>query len=221
METNQAQPWEDLKKLLVEEYCLGNVIKKLKKELWNHVMNEADVDRYTTRFHELARLVPRMVTSESKCIDRYIRGLASASRRTMETRHVKSFSIVTKEAQQDLNVMTSLKLEINKIVRGCGLELECHSFIIDSISFGHGGFDVNILEVHGGGPEGNLKQLKTMKVNEPKLEDIPVIRKFPGVFLEDLLGLPLSHEVEFRIDLVPGITLSSGTYGNARTVQPT
>ncbi|GJR98693.1 putative reverse transcriptase domain-containing protein [Tanacetum coccineum] len=231
-----AQPWEDLKKLLVEEYCLGNVIKKLKEELWNHVTNGADVDRYTTQFHELARLVPRMVTSESKRIDRYIRGLASASRRTMETSRVRSFSIVAKEAQQDLNVMTSLKLEINKIVRGCGLELECHSFIIDSISFGHGSFDVNvgmdwlsklgakivcfekivqiplsngkILEVHGGGPEGNLKQLKTMKVNEPKLEDIPVIRKFPGVFSEDLLGLPPSREVVFRIDLVPGITLS-------------
>ncbi|GKC54036.1 putative reverse transcriptase domain-containing protein [Tanacetum coccineum] len=48
-----------------------------------------------------------------------------------------------------------------------------------------------ILEVHGERPEGNLKQLKTMKVNEPKLEDIPVVREFPGVFLEDLSGLPL------------------------------
>ncbi|GJZ66576.1 putative reverse transcriptase domain-containing protein [Tanacetum coccineum] len=188
----------------------------------------ADVDKYITRFHELARLVPRTVTSESKRIDRYIRGLASASRRTMEISRVRSFSIAAKEAQQDLNVM----MKINKIVRGCGLELECHTFIIDSISFGHGSFDVNvgmdwlsklrakivcfekivqiqlsngeILEVHGEGPEGNLKQLKTMKVNEPKLKDIPVICKFPGVFSEDLLGLPPSGEVKFRIDLVPG-----------------
>ncbi|GJY20219.1 putative reverse transcriptase domain-containing protein [Tanacetum coccineum] len=44
----------------------------------------------------------------------------------------------------------------------------------------------DILEVHRECPEGNLKQLKTMKVNEPKLEDIPVVRDFPGVFLEDL-----------------------------------
>ncbi|GJR59364.1 hypothetical protein Tco_1501526 [Tanacetum coccineum] len=190
-------------------------------------MIRADVDKYTTRFHELARLVSRIVTSESKRIDRYIRGLASASRRTMEISRVRSFSIAAKEAQQDLNVM----MKINKIVRGCGLELECHTFIIDSISFGHGSFDVNvgmdwlsklrakivcfekivqiqlsngeILEVHGEGPEGNLKQLKTMKVNEPKLKDIPVICKFPGVFSEDLLGLPPSGEVKFCIDLVP------------------
>ncbi|GKC42111.1 putative reverse transcriptase domain-containing protein [Tanacetum coccineum] len=42
-----------------------------------------------------------------------------------------------------------------------------------------------------------------MKVNEPKLEDILVVREFPCVFPEDLLGLPPSREVEFRIDLIP------------------
>nr|GFC77133.1 putative reverse transcriptase domain-containing protein [Tanacetum cinerariifolium] len=43
-----------------------------------------------------------------------------------------------------------------------------------------------------------------MKVNKSKLEDIPVVRKFPGVFLEDLSGLPPSREIEFRIDLIHG-----------------
>ncbi|GKF35266.1 putative reverse transcriptase domain-containing protein, partial [Tanacetum coccineum] len=43
-----------------------------------------------------------------------------------------------------------------------------------------------------------------MKVNEPKLKDIPVIHDFPGVFPEDLSGLPPSREVEFHIDLIPG-----------------
>ncbi|GKD96992.1 putative reverse transcriptase domain-containing protein [Tanacetum coccineum] len=43
-----------------------------------------------------------------------------------------------------------------------------------------------ILEIHGERPEGNLKQLKTMKVNEPKLEDIPIVRNFPSVFPKDL-----------------------------------
>ncbi|GJR75426.1 putative reverse transcriptase domain-containing protein [Tanacetum coccineum] len=62
----------------------------------------------------------------------------------------------------------------------------------------------DILEVHGERPEGNLKQLKTIKVNEPKLEDIPVVREFPGVFPKDLTGLPPSRDVEFCIDLIPG-----------------
>ncbi|GKC53307.1 putative reverse transcriptase domain-containing protein [Tanacetum coccineum] len=63
------------------------------------------------------------------------------------------------------------------------------------------------LELHEERPEGNLKQLKTMKVNWPKLEDIPVVREFPDVFLEDLSGLPPYREVEFRIDLIPGAML--------------
>nr|GEX76994.1 putative reverse transcriptase domain-containing protein [Tanacetum cinerariifolium] len=43
-----------------------------------------------------------------------------------------------------------------------------------------------------------------MKVNGPKLKDIPVVHEFPGVFLEDFLGLPPSREVEFHIDLILG-----------------
>ncbi|RVW84862.1 Transposon Tf2-12 polyprotein [Vitis vinifera] len=37
-----------------------------------------------------------------------------------------------------------------------------------------------------------------------KLEDIPIVREYPDVFPEDLLGLPPEREVEFTIDLVPG-----------------
>ncbi|RVW14025.1 Transposon Ty3-I Gag-Pol polyprotein [Vitis vinifera] len=36
------------------------------------------------------------------------------------------------------------------------------------------------------------------------LEDIPIVREYPDVFLEDLSGLPPEREVEFTIDLVPG-----------------
>nr|GFB34018.1 retrotransposon protein, putative, Ty3-gypsy subclass [Tanacetum cinerariifolium] len=43
-----------------------------------------------------------------------------------------------------------------------------------------------------------------MKVNESKLEDIPVVREFPDVFPKDLSGLPPSHEIEFRIDIIHG-----------------
>ncbi|XP_072999164.1 uncharacterized protein [Typha latifolia] len=36
------------------------------------------------------------------------------------------------------------------------------------------------------------------------LTDLPVVREFPYVFLEDILGLPLDKRVEFTIDLIPG-----------------
>ncbi|GJY73730.1 putative reverse transcriptase domain-containing protein [Tanacetum coccineum] len=42
------------------------------------------------------------------------------------------------------------------------------------------------------------------KLDEKRLEDIPVVREFPLVFFEDLPGLPLVRQVEFQIDLIPG-----------------
>ncbi|GKE82197.1 putative reverse transcriptase domain-containing protein, partial [Tanacetum coccineum] len=42
------------------------------------------------------------------------------------------------------------------------------------------------------------------KSREKRLEDVPIIRDFPEVFPEDLTGLPLTRQVEFQIDLVPG-----------------
>ncbi|GJR02420.1 putative reverse transcriptase domain-containing protein [Tanacetum coccineum] len=41
------------------------------------------------------------------------------------------------------------------------------------------------------------------KSMEKRLEDVPTVRDFPKVFLEDLPGLPLIQQVEFQIDLVP------------------
>ncbi|GKC09966.1 putative reverse transcriptase domain-containing protein, partial [Tanacetum coccineum] len=42
------------------------------------------------------------------------------------------------------------------------------------------------------------------KSGEKRLEDLPIVRDFPEVFPEDLSGLPLTRQVEFQIDLVPG-----------------
>nr|GEZ91656.1 putative reverse transcriptase domain-containing protein [Tanacetum cinerariifolium] len=125
---------------------------------------------------------------------------------------------------------TRRNFALTALEQGQGLELEGHTFIIDLIRFRHGSVDVIIgldwmsklrakivffekivqislsniknLDVHRN--VGNLKQLKTMKVNELKLEDIPVVRNFPDVFLKYLSGLPPSRKVEFRIDLIPG-----------------
>ena len=39
--------------------------------------------------------------------------------------------------------------------------------------------------------------------------DVPVVKEFPDVFLDELLGLPLHREVDFEIDTIPGATLIS------------
>ncbi|GKA38689.1 putative reverse transcriptase domain-containing protein [Tanacetum coccineum] len=42
------------------------------------------------------------------------------------------------------------------------------------------------------------------KSKEKRLEDVPIVWDFPNVFLEDLSGLPLTRQVEFQINLIPG-----------------
>ncbi|GJY22346.1 putative reverse transcriptase domain-containing protein [Tanacetum coccineum] len=67
--------WEDFKTLRREEFCPINEMQKLETEFWNLIMVGADHATYTDRFHELARLVPHLVTLENKRIERYIYGL--------------------------------------------------------------------------------------------------------------------------------------------------
>ncbi|GJZ05360.1 putative reverse transcriptase domain-containing protein [Tanacetum coccineum] len=49
-----------------------------------------------------------------------------------------------------------------------------------------------------------LAQVTEQEPKEKRLEDVPVIRDFLEVFLEDLPGLPPPRQVEFRIDLILG-----------------
>ncbi|GKF05124.1 hypothetical protein Tco_0035792 [Tanacetum coccineum] len=77
----------------------------------------------------------------------------------------------------------------------------CHEKVIKILLEGGG-----ILRFQGERTLGVAKALMNAKVDEPKLSDIPVVRYFVDVFLEDLSGLPPQRQVEFRIDLVPGAT---------------
>nr|GEX38764.1 putative reverse transcriptase domain-containing protein [Tanacetum cinerariifolium] len=59
-------------------------------ELWNHAMVKAGHAMYTDRFHELARLVPHLVTPESRKIERYVYGLALQIRKMVATTEPKT-----------------------------------------------------------------------------------------------------------------------------------
>ncbi|GJY73279.1 putative reverse transcriptase domain-containing protein [Tanacetum coccineum] len=43
------------------------------------------------------------------------------------------------------------------------------------------------------------------KSEKKRLEDVPIVQNFPEVFPEDLSGLPPTRQVEFQIDLIPGV----------------
>ncbi|GJW21678.1 putative reverse transcriptase domain-containing protein [Tanacetum coccineum] len=120
----------------------------------------------------------------------------------------------------------------NTVLRSCTLVLLNHVFKIDLLPTRLGSFDViismdwlsyhqaiidcykkivriplpngKILEVQGERPKKDPGSLVCIKADEKKLDDIRVVRDFPEVFPDDLSGLPLVREIEFRIDLIPG-----------------
>ncbi|GKA21573.1 reverse transcriptase domain-containing protein, partial [Tanacetum coccineum] len=120
------------------------------------------------------------------------------------------FSFISTEFMPLLNVKPSIvrpgyvievangrKVETDRFICGCILELGNSLFTIDLIPFGHGSFDV-ILRVDW------LSKHKAEIVCHEKVVRIPL--ESGEVFPKDLSGLPHQRQVEFRIDLVPGTT---------------
>ncbi|GJX91115.1 putative reverse transcriptase domain-containing protein [Tanacetum coccineum] len=300
-----------------KEFCPSHEMQKLETELWNYVMVEAGYATYTDRFHELARLVPHLVTPESRKIERYVYGLAPQIRgmvaatepKTMQkamqisgaltdeavrngsikkvkkrgnmgetnkdkngrddnkrtmignvfaitANHVgranmgawpknvnpgpggnhlnqvvannegqgrgnhrnqargKAFMLGAEEAHQDPNIMTGSEpsdlgfnyeikiasgqlVDINKVIRGCKLEIEGHVFDINLIPFGSGRFDVII------GMDW-LSNHKAKIICHEKVVRIPLLDD--KIFSDDLSGLPPVREIKFQIELIPRAT---------------
>lgn len=63
---------EDLKVMMLEEYGSRGEIQKLEQELWDLIINDSNIEAYTTRFNNLAILCHGIITSEGKKIKRFI-----------------------------------------------------------------------------------------------------------------------------------------------------
>ncbi|GJX13556.1 putative reverse transcriptase domain-containing protein [Tanacetum coccineum] len=295
--------WNDFKFMMIQEYCPSHEMQKLESELWNHAMVGAGHAAYTDRFHELARLVPHLVTPKSRMIESALtdEAVRNGSIKKVEKRgnvgepskdrsrrddnkrtrtgnvfattvnpvgrentgtcpsvspatptmhpedlvaHAstiiawviwqrsveapacprlnrargpkenrpnqvaannggrghenqgnqargRAFMLRAKEACQDPNIMTGTieiasgqLVEIDKVIKGCKLEIEGHVFDIYLIPFGHGSFDVII----------GMDWLSNYKAEincHEKVVRIP---------------LPDGKEIEFLIELIPGAT---------------
>ncbi|GKC24583.1 putative reverse transcriptase domain-containing protein [Tanacetum coccineum] len=249
----------------VQEFCSSNEMQKLESKLWNHAMVGTGHAAYTDMFHELAKLVPHLVTPEGKRIERVVpRNANSTKARNPSVRacyecgsadHVKSACPRLNQAQgqggnrlnqalainggqgrgnqgnqergiepSDLGFSYEIKIasgqlvEIDKVIRGCKLEIEGHVFDINLIPFGSGSFDViigmdwlfdykakiichekvvriplldgKVLRVLGEKLEEKIRRLMSAKAKEKKQEEIVVVKDFPEVFPDDLSGLP-------------------------------
>ncbi|GJT01622.1 putative reverse transcriptase domain-containing protein [Tanacetum coccineum] len=89
-EVSVSMSWNDFKFMMIEECCHSHEMQKLETELCNHVMVGAGHAAYTDRFHELARLVPHLLTPVSRKIERYMYGLAPQIRRMVAAMEQKT-----------------------------------------------------------------------------------------------------------------------------------
>ncbi|GJS61398.1 putative reverse transcriptase domain-containing protein [Tanacetum coccineum] len=133
----------------------------------------------------------------------------------------------------EIEISNGQLVEIDKVIKGCKLEIEGHVFDINLIPLGSRSFDViigmdwlfdhkaelichdkvvriplldvKVLRVLGEKPKEKMRQLMSAKAKEKKQEEIVVVRDFLKVFLDDLSGLTLVWEIKFRIELIPRV----------------
>nr|GEW74322.1 hypothetical protein [Tanacetum cinerariifolium] len=128
------------------------------------------------------------------------------------------------------HVCPVLEVEIDKVIKGCKLEIKGHVFDIDLIPFGHESFDViigmdwlshykaeiichkkvvrmplldgKVLRVLRVRPEEKARLLMSTKASDKKQGEIFVVRDSPEVFPDGLSGLPPIREIKFWIELI-------------------
>ncbi|GJU65141.1 putative reverse transcriptase domain-containing protein [Tanacetum coccineum] len=172
---------------------------------------------------------PNVVTGTFLLNNRYASVLfdSGSDRSFVNTRFSSLLDIkpIKIEDSYEVELADGRVVSTNTVLKGCTLSLVNHIFEIDLMPIELGTFDVIIgmdwlvkhdavivcgekvvcmpyknktliVESDKGGSR--LKIISCIKAH------VPVIRDFPEVFPEELPGLPLPRQVEFRIDLVPG-----------------
>ncbi|GJS55962.1 hypothetical protein Tco_0629324 [Tanacetum coccineum] len=183
-------------------------VEDLNEPLTLHASLGMAIATYTDKFHELVRLVPHLVTPESRMIERFpacprlnraqgtgriVPNQVAANNGGQGRRNQgnkargRAFMLGAEEARQDPNIVTAEIIFHEKVVR---------------IPLPNG----KVFRVVGARPDEKARLLMSAKASDKKQEDIVVVRYFPEVIPDDLSVLPLIREIEFRIELIPGAT---------------
>ncbi|GKB71047.1 putative reverse transcriptase domain-containing protein [Tanacetum coccineum] len=128
----------------------------------------------------------------------------SANRSFVSTAFSSQIDITpsTLDHYYDVKLVDGRIIGLNTILRGCTLNFLNHLFNINLMPVELGSFDAIICMDWLAKYQAVIETEDKSK--EKRLEDVPIVQDFSDVFLEDLPGLPLTRQVEFRIDLVPG-----------------
>ncbi|GJZ65834.1 putative reverse transcriptase domain-containing protein [Tanacetum coccineum] len=164
---------------------------------------------------------PNVVTGTFLLINRYATVLfdSGSDKSLVNTSfsHLIDITPVTLDTSYEVELADERVAITNTILRGCTLNLLNHLFKINLMPIELGTFDVvirmdwlvdqDIIIANKYIERGHQLFVAYITKKEPtgkRLKDVPMIRDFPKVFPDDLLGLPPPRQVEFKIELVPG-----------------
>nr|GEV11203.1 hypothetical protein [Tanacetum cinerariifolium] len=167
--------------------------------------------RGALQFYELARLIPQLVTPESRKIEREPSKDKNGRDDNKSTRTGNAFASTANPVRRDntgiepseldfryeIEIASGQLVEIDKVINNCKIEIEGYVFDIDLIPFRYGSFDVII------GMDW-LSNYKAKIICHEKVVRIPLP---DGKVLRVLGERPEEKEIEFRIELIPGATL--------------
>nr|GEW79882.1 hypothetical protein [Tanacetum cinerariifolium] len=211
--------WNEFKFIMIEEFCLSHEMQKLETKLWNHTMVGAGHATYTDRFHEFARN-GSIKKVEKRCNVGELSKDKNGKDDNKRTRTGNAFATTANPVGKenigiepsdlgfsyDIEIAGGQLLEIDKVIKGCKLEIEGHVFDIDLISFG---MRIplpgrKVLIVLGEKPKEKMRQLMSAKTKDQRQEEIVVARDFPNVFPDDLSGLPHVREIKGVVGTTQG-----------------
>ncbi|GJU63305.1 putative reverse transcriptase domain-containing protein [Tanacetum coccineum] len=196
-----AMAWNDFKALLTTEFCPSNEIEKLESEFWNHLIFVRNASSYSPCLFLLARILP----DEAFFFPQQF--LLQEKMEIFQSALGVRVIMLKKDHAECATIAKGVLMSHSRIELGDSI------IPIDLYHLGHGmdRFDdtyrsVMVLCVQGERNVGKKKTLMSTKANETTLSDIPIVRDFEDVFLDDMSGLPPQRQVQFCIDLIPGAT---------------
>ncbi|GKA72899.1 putative reverse transcriptase domain-containing protein [Tanacetum coccineum] len=206
----------------LEAQAASMTVRKMENELYNLTVKGNDLKPYVRRFQELAVLCPNMVPNTEKLLEAFIGGLPRITkhtpvqvssdhkrkfddrrtfinnnyrndnnyRNTNTNNHYNNHQPQQNRRQEAVKAYAATPAENNSfdVVIGMDWLSKYHARIICDEKFIHIPIDGETLIIRGD------RITEKKKSDEKRLEDIPVVREFPEVFLEDLPGLPPVHQ---------------------------
>ncbi|GJZ55100.1 hypothetical protein Tco_0610293, partial [Tanacetum coccineum] len=203
----------------VEEFCPSHEMQKLETKLWNHAMVGDGHAVYTDRFHELARLVPHLISGA--LIDKAVRngsikkvekrgnmGEPSMDKNSRDdnkrTRIGNAFAttanplgrentgVLPNIEPSELGFRYDIEIASGKLVEIDKAEIICRKKVVRIPLL-----DGKVLRVLGEKSKEKMRKLKSAKAKEKEQEEIVLVRDFTEVFPDNLSGLLPVQEIKF------------------------